>query len=107
MCVCSFRYPACNAHAAFLLSYVSCPALHYCSTLSHEQLSIEVIIGPLLLTKIIGVSCERHAKSINQIYSKNSVLNIEARGIYSNHYGLSDLSRNIYISKLKIDADSS
>ena len=57
-------------------------------------LSIEVIIGPLLFTIVIGVCCERNTKSINRIYNKNSVLNIEARGMYSNHCGLSDLYRN-------------
>jgi uncharacterized membrane protein YbjE (DUF340 family) len=59
--------------------------------LSHTQkkiyryrilLSIEVISRPLLLTKIIGVCCEKHTKSV---YSKNSVLGNEARGTYSNH----------------------
>ena len=57
-------------------------------------LSVEVIIGPLLLTNIIGVCCDRRTKSINRIYSNNSVSNIEARGTYSNHCGLSDLYRN-------------
>ena len=45
-------------------------------------LSIEVIIGPLLFTKIIGFYCERHTKSINRIYSKKSASNIEAREAY-------------------------
>ena len=32
-------------------------------------LSVEVIIGQLSFTKIIGVCCERRAKSINRNYS--------------------------------------
>jgi len=36
MCVCSLRYPACNAHAP-ILSSVACPALQYFPTLSHKR----------------------------------------------------------------------
>ena len=53
-------------------------------------LSIDVISRPLLFTKIIGVCCEKHTKSVNRMDSKNSVMSNEARGIYSNHCGLSD-----------------
>jgi len=34
VCVCSLRYPACNAH---ILSPMACPALQYFSTLSHRR----------------------------------------------------------------------
>ena len=41
----------------------------------------------------------RARNPINRIYSTNSVSNIEARGMYSNQCGLSDLYRSIlYIS---------
>ena len=36
MCVCSFRYPACNAHAPYYTVILSCPTLHYFST-SHTR----------------------------------------------------------------------
>jgi hypothetical protein len=35
MCVCSLRYPTCNAHAPYCQS-VACPALHF-PTLSHKR----------------------------------------------------------------------
>ena len=34
VCICSLRYPACNAHAPYC--HVACPALHF-STLSHKR----------------------------------------------------------------------
>ena len=36
VCVCSFRYPACNAHAPYCGLW-SAPALRYFSTLSHKH----------------------------------------------------------------------
>ena len=35
VCICSLRYPACNAHAP-IFSCVPCSALQYFSTLSHK-----------------------------------------------------------------------
>ena len=34
VCICSLRYPACNAHAPWS---VACPALQYVSTFSHKR----------------------------------------------------------------------
>ena len=35
VCICSLRYPTCNAHAPYC--HVACPPLQYFSTLSHKR----------------------------------------------------------------------
>jgi len=73
VCVCSLRYPACNAHAAYC--HVFCPHLQYCSTLSHER--HDFLKKMLLNIKCVLTFCITFTQNISHSKSNWAIHNVK------------------------------